>query len=289
MRYDFSVLRFVPDTLRGEFVNLGVIVGSDQTGEWDIRLNESYKRARRFDTDDVIDSAVPLVVDLGRKFDEYNDAIEEERAPSDPISIDWLRDFASQSRNLLQVTPPSVISADNINEALSLLFRQFVFTDEIAQRATYIPRSTAVADMARAYRQITLSADNLGRRAEVASSRYAETFDFVVANGRAVQLAEAFSFALSGISEIRQRVKAWSWTVRDIRENGGTAQLGNRRVGVSPDVDIEAIVVTPQQANVAGIDAFQEAQAAFETNHVHVVPLPNVGEVARRAADLLWH
>jgi hypothetical protein len=289
MRYDFSILRFVPDTLRGEFVNLGVIVGSDQTGEWDIRLNESYKRARRFDTDDVIDSAVPLVVDLGRKFDEYNDAIEEERAPSDPISIDWLRDFASQSRNLLQVTPPSVISADNINEALSLLFRQFVFTDEIAQRATYIPRSTAVADMARAYRQITLSANNLGRRAEVASSRYAETFDFVVANGRAVQLTEAFSFALSGISEIRQRVKAWSWTVYDIRENGGTAQLGNRKVGVSPDVDIEAIVVVPQQANAAGIDAFQEAQAAFETNHVHVVPLSNVGEVARKAAELLWH
>lgn len=288
MRYDFSILRFVPDTLRGEFVNLGVIVGSDQTGEWDIRLNESYKRARRIDTDDVIDSAVSLVVDLGRKFDEYNDAIEEERAPSDPISIDWLRDYASQSRNLLQVTPPSAVSAENIDEALTLLFRHFVFTDEIAQRATYIARSTAVADMARAYRQITLGADNLGRRAEVASSRYVETFDFVVANGSAVQLTEAFSFAISGISEIRQRVKAWSWTVLDIRENGGTAQLGSRKVGVSPDVDIEAIVVVPQQSNAAGMDAFQEAQAAFETNHVHVVPLSNVGEVARKAATLLW-
>ena len=38
MPYFFSLLRFVPDTARGEFVNLGAIAGDSEVVDWELRL-----------------------------------------------------------------------------------------------------------------------------------------------------------------------------------------------------------------------------------------------------------
>ena len=51
MRYMYSVIRFVPDPIRGEFVNVGVLAGSDESSEWDLRMVESLKRAGDVDSD----------------------------------------------------------------------------------------------------------------------------------------------------------------------------------------------------------------------------------------------
>jgi len=37
MTYHYSMLRFVPDPARAEFVNLGAIVGDEESGDWDVR------------------------------------------------------------------------------------------------------------------------------------------------------------------------------------------------------------------------------------------------------------
>ena len=45
MRYLYSVVRFVPDPARGEYVNVAAILGSEETGEWDVRQVENLRRA----------------------------------------------------------------------------------------------------------------------------------------------------------------------------------------------------------------------------------------------------
>ena len=49
MRYVYSLVRFVPDPARSEFVNLGAIVGSEEYSEWESRQVENPKRARDID------------------------------------------------------------------------------------------------------------------------------------------------------------------------------------------------------------------------------------------------
>jgi hypothetical protein len=45
MRYVYSVVRYVPNPASGEFVNIGVIAGSDETGDWSLRQAGNQRRA----------------------------------------------------------------------------------------------------------------------------------------------------------------------------------------------------------------------------------------------------
>jgi Protein of unknown function (DUF3037) len=285
MRYDFSVVRFVPDAVRGEFVNIGVIVGSDQTAEWTLRLTDNRKRAQKIDVDSRLGHALKYVEKMEREIEEYRDAIEDAQAPEMEISAAWLRLLASQSRNVVQLTEPAAVSAESIHDALEFVFDQFVLEAE-SQRAKFIPRSTAVARIADAYRQLNLTGDHVVRRPRVHGPKYADTFDFVVGNGRAVQLAQAFSFAVSGQESVIERVKSWSWTVKDIRENGGVASADGRNVAIGQDVEIKAVIVRPQ-TELSDDSFFDEAMEAFADTKVEPVTLNDVGDVALRAVMLL--
>lgn len=48
VRYIYSTVQFVPNFARGEFVNVGVVAGSDETGEWDARRIHNIGRAAAF-------------------------------------------------------------------------------------------------------------------------------------------------------------------------------------------------------------------------------------------------
>ena len=45
MVFIYSVIQFVPNVGRGEFINVGVLAGSDETGEWAVRRIHNPDRA----------------------------------------------------------------------------------------------------------------------------------------------------------------------------------------------------------------------------------------------------
>ena len=45
MKFIYSVVQFVPNVASGEFVNVGVLAGSDETGEWAVRRIHNIDRA----------------------------------------------------------------------------------------------------------------------------------------------------------------------------------------------------------------------------------------------------
>ena len=49
MRHVYSMVRFVPDSARGEFINVGANVGSEESSEWQVWQIENPKRARFID------------------------------------------------------------------------------------------------------------------------------------------------------------------------------------------------------------------------------------------------
>jgi len=42
----YSLIRYVPDPARGEFVNVGAIAGSEDAGDWQVRQLQNPARAR---------------------------------------------------------------------------------------------------------------------------------------------------------------------------------------------------------------------------------------------------
>ena len=196
MRYVYSVIRFVPDTVRGEFINVGILVGSDKSSEWDIRTLGSLKRARTLDEKGLLPLVWTFIDDIGRQLDRYNEAIQLGLFGSDEgqISEEWLTQICQQSRNVVQFSNPAIIDADDVNAAINALFEQFIVVPE-ARRVQFKNKHAALAAMRRAYRDAGLRrGQHFDEGANVRGHHHKERFDFVVANGHAVQLTQTWSF-----------------------------------------------------------------------------------------------
>ena len=98
MRYVYSVIRFVPDSARGEFINIGVIAGSDLTGEWDARTVGNLKRARYLDDAAILGSVVAAVERVSAFIDRASTAGEPLLDEADAPSQSWLARLASDHK-----------------------------------------------------------------------------------------------------------------------------------------------------------------------------------------------
>src|SRR5680860_1531130 len=97
MALSFSVIRFVPDPAKGEFVNIGAIAGDDATGDWELRLVSSPKRAKALDQLGVLAQATAFAVGL----QDHIAALEELAPTTEQISTCLLYTSPSPRDGLL--------------------------------------------------------------------------------------------------------------------------------------------------------------------------------------------
>src|SRR4051794_35352247 len=99
MPYRYSLIRFVPDPGRGEFVNIGALAGDDEAGDWALRAISNYKRPRALDTKAAFPGALALVASLETRLPDV------ERFDLDPaMSTDSLQRLAEEMQNIVQFT-----------------------------------------------------------------------------------------------------------------------------------------------------------------------------------------
>ena len=127
VRYVYSVVRFVPDAARGEFVNLAVIAGSDETGEWKARRVQDISRAAAFAGAD----SEPLIESV---FEWLDLEMEHLRGNTDQNAGEqYLTDFAERCyRGYNQLTPPAPMLAADVDEALDWAFATKVVEPDAA-------------------------------------------------------------------------------------------------------------------------------------------------------------
>jgi hypothetical protein len=73
MKYQYSINRFVPYPVRGKFLNLGLIIRSDQTGEWLSEGVSSMSRASRLDDDKVFSILATDLSQLQSTIESYTE------------------------------------------------------------------------------------------------------------------------------------------------------------------------------------------------------------------------
>ena len=130
MRYVYTVVKFVPDAERAEFVNVGVIVGSDETGEWAMRRVQDTSRAVSIGGD----GAEALVADMFEFMDRELEYLREYGAEGK--NEQYLDDFAVRCyRGYNQIRRPAPMVADSVQEALAWAFDTMV-VDSVAAVST---------------------------------------------------------------------------------------------------------------------------------------------------------
>jgi hypothetical protein len=285
MTYHYSLLRFVPDPARGEFINLGILAGDDDARDWELRLVQNLRRLKAIDDKD----ALGLALAFAARLEEHIVATDQipETTSVAPISTEWLASLAGEMQNVVQLTEPTPLVAESAEAALDTLFTEFI-VDPAAQRFRFQKKHRAVASTRRAYRDHEVPEDAILEPAPVTAGPYDGRFDFAVSNGSVVQLVQCWSFQLPNQAELAEQVKAWAWVVRELRDRGGAMRYGERdvRVPEGEAVEIAAVFIPPFEGQ-EDTSAFEEARAAFDETSVRQLTPDEADEVGRSAADRL--
>jgi hypothetical protein len=282
MPFQFSLIRFVPDPARGEFVNIGAVAGSDEAREWELRLVSNLSRAKALDDRGVLSKAFEFAASI-----EDNIAALEhipDTSQVEVISSELLRQRAVDMQNIVQISSPAPVAADSAETALELVFDQLVL-DAARKSFPFEKKHRAQGAARRAYQAHGIPPTAIRERAPVRSGVFDGSFDFAVHNGGAVQLVQCWSFQLPNQSDLAEQVKAWSWLVHEIRQAGGALASDDHELDVPRELEIFAIAIPPVDGMAS--PAYAEAQAAFDETDVAELTPDEADRVGASAADAL--
>lgn len=300
-RYVFSTVRVVPNPATGEFANVAAIVGSDETGEWAVRGIGNEKRARQFCGHYALMAGHDFVSRIGLTLDLADWALDDDDpddlaempdgggdlAAAQDISEEWLRDLARHQRHVVQLSEPSPILATSADEALDVIFRN-VFP-EAPHRQQNLNKRRLLTSMKRGYTQVGLEwgTDFVWRAPLVAAgpSRFTHSLDYIVRDEAIRQIVQMWSFQVGPQTDLARDVKAWGWTMREMREHGGSVIVGKRALTVPSDVEIDVVVAPPTQ--VKDSQRYDEALAVFDEFGATVFHHGDELQVAERAVALI--
>ena len=114
----YSVIQFVPNAARGEFINVGVLAGSDETGEWAVRRIHNIDRAVVLGgrgSEELVAGVFEWVdLDLLPRLQAHSNRRQGQR---------FLWDEAARgNRSYAQITRPIPMAADSGQDALDTVF-----------------------------------------------------------------------------------------------------------------------------------------------------------------------
>jgi hypothetical protein len=284
LKYHYSVIRFVPSPTRGEFVNLGVIVGSDATDEWAMELVGRKSRAAKLDDAGIL----PLVSTELQRLQLRFSGDDEESSWSDGPEINevWLAEMASQSRNVVQYTPPQPILAVDVAAAMEKLWNTFI-VDHVPQKRESLSRHQIRTRYLKSLQQFQLTPDQLKAKVKLSTGHSTTSIDVAVYNGVAKRLTQCWSFQVKDTESVLNEVKAWGWTMRDLRRSGGEIRTSTRRIEVPGEVELSVVYALmadtkPDEFTEEAIEVFNDADV-----HATAIQLEDLDAHARAAAELL--
>ena len=286
MKHVYSVIRYVPDPVRGEFINVGAIAGSDESSEWEIRQVDNSARARRLDERGSLPAVWAFIDQLGHEIDTHEQAIERPKLEEPHLLTEaWLEDLHRRHHNIVQLSPPAPILADSAGEALDEIFAQLIVDPE-PHRGGENTKHPALAAVRRAYRAAGLEkARDVHERVVIHAGDHRERLDFAVANGRAVQLTQTWSFRVADQDALAESVRAWGWTINAVKQGGGTIDVGDREIEVPNDVDVAVVLIPP--VGDASTEALDDARGVFTQLEARTIDLDHAEEIAAVASDRL--
>ena len=283
--YIYSLVRCVPDPRTGEFVNVGAIAGDPGTGDWSIRQVSSESRVRKLASAEALGAVHDFMARVGLQIDAVEDELQDDALAT--LSSEWLDGLYHDHRNVVQLSPPTPIVADDAESALDVLFHRQVI-DPVAQpRVLALTKHAVLRDLRLAYSRANV-ARFLHRKADLfVGDRIHASVDFVIADSIALQISQGWSFQGGQLDALSEQVKAWGYAVRSLRDGEKARVLTTDAWSgaVEPDVDVEVVVAEPRTPRQT--DAYLEAAEIFSQLKVSVHSLSDVERVSERADEIL--
>ena len=286
MKYTYSAIRFVPDPIKGEFVNIAIVVGSDETGDWRIETIRNPARARKLDDES---KSLPMVIaELERVSARIEASAESDGETEFDVSSRWLFEMSQQSRGILQYSSPRTVVADGVDDAVGILWPRLVVDSEVTKRDA-LTKPKLMARFRSALRGRTVSRDHMKERVRLEASESRAEVDFAFHNGVVKQLTQCWSFQHQDTEKVLTDIKSWAWTISRLRQRGGQVVASDRSYAVPRDVTLQVLYAKPTDSGSEG--AMNEALQAFRDEAVDakVHEAAQIDTVADSAEAALTH
>jgi hypothetical protein len=140
---EFFLIRYVPDVVKGEFVNIGVVLreaasGLPSSAATQVRFTRDWARVRCMDAE----ADVALLEGLEQEIGERLRAGTSARDPK--AVVDVLEDSLSNS---VQISPPSATLAENLATEMELLLKLYVEPMKVVKTRVRSGRAAIAATM----------------------------------------------------------------------------------------------------------------------------------------------
>ncbi|MGI9001258.1 MAG: DUF3037 domain-containing protein [Pseudonocardia sp.] len=283
MKYYYSVVQYVPDSFRGEFVNVAVIVGNADSCEWRVRRVGNVSRARGLGASTSLATVWRYLDDIENLIVDLTDDISEANPEIPQLDRTWMETEHRRLRNLVQLSEPTVVIAEDVEEATQKIFDTFIVDPDRQKRNT---RSRAISTLRDAYLS-NLDRQLVHERVQGQIGHQRVDIDFAVSNGALAQLAHAWSFRVQNTQLVVEKIKAWSWTLRDVRDGGGEIHVSGREepYRLTSDVPVEVVYDKPETDQ--GKRALDESLEVFDRLQVTALTTDHVERVAQNALESL--
>lgn len=280
-KYQYSIIRFVPSPVRGEFVNLGLIIGSDQTGEWMIEVVSSMSRASRLDDDKVLSLLATDLLQLQSTIESYNEP--EMFGQTVELSEDWLADMSRNSRNQLQFSHPNPVVAESIGNAFEKLWGRLI-VESVPSKRNSITKASVTAQYIAALNNAHLDRSHLKRRVKLETSRTHTNIDVAVHNGVVKDITQCWLLQIKAAEPLLNEIKAWGWSIKTLREHGGRILAGKQPIEVPHDVRVGVVYAKTSDSELMdeALDVFNDAEI-----NADCVTVENAISHAQLAAQLV--
>ncbi len=261
---EFFLLRYVPDAVKNEFVNIGMVMlepGTNGSGFAEVRFTRDWRRLRCLDPQADVEMLDALERDIRLQLRDTRDR---------EILLRKLEDSFS---NLIQVSPTTACLTQEPRKEMETLARLYFEGPKLPAMREAFGRQKIVGSMRKAFEQAGVLAL---MTQEISAAPYTKPgdpfkFDFGYRVGDTIKLFHAVSLKV-GVEQAITLAARYPKVMR------GMEQLAQTQASLTAVVDDDLR---------RGEDAIQFALSAMEEEHIQVAAAAEMTSLAERARSEL--
>lgn len=270
MDYQYWVIRYVPNVARGEFSNIGIVCGRDDS-DWAVRFDTRFVRNHGNLSSDLRELS-PWVAWFRRSIEFH--ARETFATNAQRVSSGWVDRLRARQANSVQFAAPIPIEASSGQSAVDLLFPHLV-ERESRTRARTVTRRSMRTDLKD---HLLYDLDyQIGKnlfvtpRASVGKQR--GSFDLARLDSDSHVCTNVWAFNVAGLEQLEREVQSWNFLVTRLRHDGAVLTKGGETRNVNAQVPIEVVIDAPSIGAELEwrSDIFEGAIEAWGFNNVKVL------------------
>jgi len=291
LQCEFHLIRYVPDPVRGEFANIGVLLreagpasaGSVQTAH--LRFTRDWSRVRCLDADADIGLLEALEAEIAARLPHEASAA----ANGEPVYKPVLALLEDSLSNSIQITGPRACLATSVAAELDLLMKMYVEPLKVIQPRRRTGRAAIAAAMRTEFERTGVWAL---MRKKIAASIYTQPGDPMKIDCGYRPNGIIKMFHAVSLDADAEAAKVLAWTAPRLHE--GVARVENARLELTAVVEpLRTFTAAGQDSppdegvDSESSDRYQFAVSTMETQQIRVITVADLARAAQTArADL---